>query len=163
MAQRTAIHVPLNLLGFSTGTWARSLQSNVEVYRKTAADNSPIMFVTLPIPPEFPLAREVNVESVDVYYSVTTAALEAAPVSVLRRKTLVAATGPTVATVTETEAITGDDTTGTAEGQYKLTITPSSPVRLDDNDEQLQVEVTFNAAATTVLDITAVVVNLEGG
>jgi hypothetical protein len=161
MTQRTAIHVPLALLGFSAGTWARSLVANIEAWVRTAADAANTMFVTLPIPPEYPYAHERTVTSIDVFYEIVTAALDTAPTAVLRRKTLAAGTIPTIATETETEVLSGDDTTGAAVGQYRHRITPATPVRLDGNEEQLQFDWTFDAAATSVVRIYAVRVNLS--
>ena len=162
--QRTCIWVPLASFGFSSGTWARSLVADVEAWVRTAADATPIIFCTLPVPPEFPphIPVEVNVASVDFFYEIATEAAEAAPSTVLRRKTPAAATIPALVVETEAEAITGDNTTGTAAGQYRLRITPTIPVRLLP-DEQLQMEVTVNMGTNGVLRVYGARINIEGG
>jgi hypothetical protein len=159
MAQRMMFPVPLATIGRSAGTWTHVLTTNEETLVKAAADETPILFFTVPLPAETPPPHERTIKFIDFYYEVATAALEAAPVAVIRRKELAAGAVSTLTTETETEAITGDDTTGTAAGQYRLRITPATQIRADD-DELIQVEVTINAAATTVLRIRAVTVTL---
>jgi hypothetical protein len=159
MGQRMMFPVPLATIGRSAGTWTHVLTTNEETLVKAAADETPILFFTVPLPAETPPAHERTIKFIDFYYEVATAALEAAPTTVIRRKELAAGTVSVLTTETETEAIAGDDTTGTAVGQYRQRITPSTPIRADD-DELIQVESSFNAAATTVLRIRAVTVTL---
>jgi hypothetical protein len=153
MAQKTSVWVPMGSIGFSSGTWARALTANIENWGRTAADAAPIVFCTIPMPPALPAAREVEVESIDLFYEIATAALDAAPTVVVRAVTAAAATIPTLVTQTETEAVTGDDTTGTAVGQYRHRTTITTPYRAAGNDDRLQYECTIDCAATTVLRV----------
>jgi hypothetical protein len=153
MAQRNSFIVPLTGLMFSTGTWTLTAVSDVMKYRKTAADNSPVVRFFVDPGPEGPASRARNVKKVHVPYTVATADLDAAPTTVIRK---ISEDGTTRvlsdAVLTETEAKSGTDTTGLAVGDFLLSVTLATPVRLADG-EYLQVEVTFDAAATSVLDI----------
>lgn len=152
-AQREKYILPLAALGFTAGTWTPTLTSNVLTARKTAADNAPTVVFTFTPPAETPLRWEQQVEAVELPYKVATAALDAAPTITVRKVTLNETSGVvSVATVSATTAIRGLNTTGTAAGDYVIKSTFATPTRLEDN-EYLQVEVAFDAAGTTVLDV----------
>lgn len=153
MAQRMSFMVPNTGFVFSTGTWTQTDVSGVHKQRKTAADNAPVVRFFVCPPPETPYPHERQVKKIHLPYTIATAALDAAPTAVVRKVSLNGTTRVLDdATVTETEAISGTAALGTAVGDYLLTITLTTPQRLEDH-EYLQVEVTFDAAATTVLDL----------
>lgn len=164
MAQRVMKLIPFSAIIATVGTWAAAVASNLATFNKTAADNTSVLYVPLhaALEPETPHARERNVKSVEVEYSVGTADLDAAPTAVLSKVTMDVATGVrTRATVTETEAFIGTNTVGLAVGTYIHTITPESPVRLEDNEE-LWLELTIDAAATSVVKIGRIAVEIAG-
>jgi hypothetical protein len=148
-------------LMFSTGTWTVTAVSNI-LKRKTAADAAPVVRFLVRPEPTIPHGWLRAVRAVETPYTVTTAALDAAPTAVVRRITLHETTGVlSTETLTESEIIRGTNSTGTAEGDYIHRIAFADPINLLDN-QYLQVEVTFDAAATTVLDIGAPRVEYAG-
>lgn len=135
-----------------TGTWATTVASNVRTKNKTATDETSTIYFDV-LPPIEKSATQVTqgvkLLTVVVPYVVTVAALEAAVTLALYKVTEVPGGADTAASVTGTLAITGDDTTGTAVGEYTATFTVTTPEFVQDN-VRYGVEFVINSAATTV-------------
>ena len=146
----------------TTGTWTYVTSSNVQSFNHTDADDTSI--VSIPIPfSNFGPGWQDELKAITVTYTVVTAALDAAPTAVLNRNSWVAATGvKTRAAVTQTLPCRGVDTTGTAAGAGAAG-THTAIVTIADADllnrttlRDYLLELTFNAAGTTVLKITGI-------
>jgi hypothetical protein len=161
MANRVSRFLGIGELSFSLGTWTVTAVSNVLKQRKSAADQTPV--IRFPVRPErvVPDGWYRKIKSIEIPYSVATAALDAAPTSVVRVISMNETTGVwSASSLTVTQSIRGTDTTGTAVGDFVITLN-FDPQDLNDSS-YLQVEVTIDAAATTVLDIGAPRVNETG-
>mgnify|MGYP001591717419 FL=1 len=99
-----------------TGTWAEDLASNVFSYKHTDADDTSV--VAIPVPRYNGGKTWRNSPSIiKVTYTVTTAALEAAPTAVLDKMSWASATGVTTrSAVTQALTFGGVDAVGTAAG-----------------------------------------------
>lgn len=160
MAQRMSFFVPLGDVVATVGAWARAVAAGIASLDKTAADNTSVLYIPLDAGPETPHPHERNIESVELQYSVATAALDAAPTVTFAKVTKNAATGVrSRAAITTTKAVVGTDTVGLAVGTYTLTATPETPIRCEPNEEAV-LEVTVDAAATSVVKLGSVKVNL---
>jgi hypothetical protein len=144
----------------SAGTWTASVASNIWYSRRTAADAAGVTYIPLgDVPQRDGSTKGVQLESVDVHFRVVTAALDSLA-AVLYKATL-GADGSllTVAAVT-TSYDAGHDTAAERidVDEHRMTLTPSVPAFLDDN-EYLFVEVSWDAAATSVLDFFGAMAN----
>lgn len=147
--------IPASELGavhFSSGTWTLTKTSNIVSYDKTAGDTTDTITCDIPLFGEGAYWGG-RVKSVGMLYEVVTAALDAAPTIVLDKLTLDATTkAVSRAAVTQTKTVAGTDTTGTAVGKFALiaTVADADLVATDEN-VRLQVQGTFNGAATGVV------------
>ena len=156
MAQRLTKKIQLRHVIATVGTWALTVASNLVTLDKSAADDTSVLYVPIVPEPELPHARARDIKYVRFQWSNATAALDAAPTAVLSKVTKNTTTKVrTRATVTQTLTISGTDATGTAVGTFEGLVTPSTPVRLEDNEE-LWLEITINAGATSVVKLGAV-------
>lgn len=153
MAQRTVQRLGPGAFIFSVGTGTLTVASNIVTLNSNAADQTNVIYVPLNLPAEQPLAFDQKIGKIDVEYVITIADLDAAPTAVLSRVTMSETTGVrSRATETITTAFVGTNTTGLAVGTYVMTVTPSSLAH-QENNEELWLEITMNAAATTVIKI----------
>lgn len=155
MAQRTKKFLSLSSIIATVGTWALAIASNIATFNKSAADDTSVLYIPIHegLDPESPDARERTVSLIEVPYSVATAALDAAPSAVLSKVTISETTGVrTRSTLTQTLAFIGTDTGGLNVGTFIAQVTPATPVRCENNEE-LWLELTINAAATSVVKL----------
>ncbi len=136
----------------SAGTWTVSLASNVVKSARTAADASFTTLIPIPLPSNASALKGSRLKSIDVYYTIGTAACDDFATVELEKVTLPAATAsaPTGAAVTTT--LDADHDTAAerlAVASHKMTVTLSTPVWIDD-DEAFYLELVVDAAATTV-------------
>ncbi len=145
--------IPFTEFAHSAGTWIPTVASNVWTNRRTAADAA----ATTYIPLSHLLQRDgalkgTKINSVEVHFRIGTVALDAMEAHIY--KATLAADGSllTVAEVPTTYDA-GHDTAAERidVDEHKMTLTPTAPVYLDDN-EMLFVEVVYDAAATSVID-----------
>ena len=137
----------------TTGTWAQVTASNVTTFNHTAGDDTSILDFVVPTASGYLGFDRQPIKAIKVQYTVATAALDAAATAVLNKITVNDTTGVvTRAAVTQTLTFEGTDTTGTAAGTFFAVITPATPLTPDEG-EYYTVELTFNAAATTVLKV----------
>ena len=145
--------LPFSLFSHSAGTWTATVASNVWYARRTAADAASTTRIPVLLPSNSSGSKGAYLTSVDVFYRVVTAALDALQADLY--KMTVGADGAlqTVAAVTTTYD-TGHD--AAAEridvDEHALTLTLSTPVWVD-NDEEIFVEVVVDNAATSLLDL----------
>lgn len=137
----------------SAGTWTVTTASNVWFARRTATDAAGVTFIPLDgVPQRDGATKGSMLASVDVHFRVVTAALDS--LSATLYKATLADDGSllTVASVA-TSYDTGHDTAAERidVDEHKLTLTVTTPTYLEDN-EYLFVEVSWDAATTSVLD-----------
>ena len=143
--------IPPNVLIASAGTWTFAVGTNVWSYNRTAADASFTVSVPIPIPSNSVAFKGCKLASVELMWSVGTAAMDAVAEALIYLDTL-AATGTlnTAAAVTTT-IDTGHDTAAERltldEHRCKATIT--TPLWID-NDQAYHAEMVCDAAATSV-------------
>lgn len=155
---------PASGLFNTTGTWAFATASNITTFDHTDGDDTSIL--TIPVPkPDFGLGWQNAPSAINVTYTLTTADLDAAPTAVLNKLSYNSSTGVvTRSAVTQaTIAFGGVDSTGTAAGAgaagtHIVTVAPATIEALDDTENYV-LELTFNAAATTVLKVTTISVS----
>lgn len=137
----------------SAGTWTITTASQIWFARRTAADAAGVTYIPLgDVPQRDGTTKGARLESVEILFRVVTAALDS--LSAVLYKATLAADGSllTVATVA-TSYDTGHDTAAERidVDEHTMTLTVTTPTYLDDN-EYLFVEVSWDAAATSVLD-----------
>lgn len=137
----------------SAGTWTATVASNVWFARRAAADAAATTYIPLGFTPQQDGATKGSkLQSVEIHFRVGTAALDALEAHLYK-----ATLGADGSLLTVAEVTTAYDTGHDAAAEridvdeHKMTLTPSAPVYLDDN-EYLFVEVVADAAATSVLD-----------
>lgn len=147
--------IPVNQISKSAGTWTESIASNVHKSARTAADAAFSLFIPIPIPSNGAGLKGARLKSIDVYYTVGTAALDDFATVELEKIVLPAATGsaPTGAAVSTT-LDTGHDTAAErlAVASHKMTVTLDTPAWVDDDDAYV-LQLVVDAAATTVFTL----------
>ena len=151
-----------NLCAFSAGTWTPTLASNVFSMNRTAADAAFNVFAPILTPGNAAALAGAKLLSIEVYYSIGTAAADDFATVELEKMTL-PATGTAVSGAAVGITIdSGHDTAAErkAAGDHTMTITLNSPAYIDNNDGYVLV-LNIDAAATTVFKLYGVVVNFE--
>jgi hypothetical protein len=143
------------LAQFSAGTWTPTLASNVFSMNRTAADAAFNCAIPIQLNSNSVDLKGAYLQSIDVYYTIATAAADDFATVELEKMTLPAATGsaPTGAAVTTTED-TGHDTAAErlAADDHKMTVTLSTAEWIDD-DEVFVLWLVVDCAATTVFKL----------
>lgn len=147
------IVVPFTKYAHSAGAWTQSVASNVWYNRRTAADAGATSYIPLcDVPQRDGATKGAKLTSVDVHFRISSAAIDAMEAHLY--KATMGADGSllTVAEVTTTYD-TGHDAAAERidADEHKMTLTPSSPVYLEDN-EMLFVEVVWDGSAAGVID-----------
>jgi len=147
-----------NMCSYVTGTWTDAVGAvtGTVVKEKAAADNTGVIY----IPISAALFQNSNalkgsyIKSIDMYYAVTTAALDAAgAIANIDRFVLPVNGAAFPALVAHTFTYdTGNDTAAESDDldEHTMTLTLATPFWLD-NDDLLQVRLTIDAAATSVV------------
>lgn len=147
--------ISVKQMNFATGTWTYTYASGIEKMRKTATDETATVTIPIHIPRQSD-QHGVKLKSIDVMIRVATADLDAVPGCTLYRQdfdlVVAGATGDQAAVAVTTT----DNGVVTADAQDRLlTITVTNPA-LDYGTETTcayLLELTFNAAASTVVDV----------
>jgi len=137
------------------GTWTDSIASNVAKAVRTAADASFELHIPIKLPSNAEAMKGAYLKSIDVYYTIGTAAADDFATVELSKVTLPAATGsaPTGAAV-DTTPDTGHDTAAErlAADDHLMTVELDTPAWIDD-DEYYVLQLVVDAAATTVFTL----------
>jgi hypothetical protein len=142
---------PFGLPGMTAGTWTPTVASNLVSNLRTAADASNTILIPIHMPGNEVALKGAQLKSIDVWYRVSTAALDDFATVELEKVTLPATTvAPTGAAVT-VSIDTGHDTAAErlAAAYHKMTITLTTPEWLDD-DSAYYLNLVIDAAATSV-------------
>lgn len=141
-------------MGYTVGVWTFTIVSNVGLMRHTAAANVSVIHIPITLPQNSVALKGSYLKSIDIWYKVATAAMNAVTPVV----TKVIAPGDNAAfPAVTTPAFTYDAGHDTAAERiaiqnHKMTLTITAPFWLDDDDEAY-VELTLDAALTTVVDV----------
>lgn len=145
MSQRTA----LQMITATVGTWAMAASAHIWTLDKTAAADTSILHIPVTPLQNSQESAGSKLASIDIQYVVATANLSAMAAKVY--KTTMAAEGDAPASAeipsTSTFFLTQDD--------HKVTISITTPVFIAE-DEDVFVELTVNAAATSVIKLQGV-------
>lgn len=144
--------LPFSLFSHSAGTWTATVASNVWYARRSAADAAATTRIPVLLPSNSSGNKGAYLTSVDLFYRVGTAALDALQADLY--KMTVGADGAlqTVAAVTTTYDSGHDSAAERIDvDEHSLTLSLTTPVWVD-NDEELFVEVVADNAATSLLD-----------
>jgi hypothetical protein len=147
-----------NMCSYVTGTWTDAVGAvtGTVVKEKAAADNTGVVYIPISAAmwSNSVALKGSYIKSIDLYYAVTTAALDAAGATALIDKFVLPANGaafPTLAAQAFTYD-TGNDTAAESDDldEHTMTLTLTTPIWLD-NDDLLQVRLTMDAATTSVI------------
>lgn len=144
------------MCSYVTGTWTDAVGAvtGTVVKEKTAADNTGVVYIPITLPQNSVTQMGCYLKSIDLYYAVTTAALDAAGATALIDRFVLPATGAAfpalVAHAFSYDA--GNDTAAESDDldEHTMTLTLTTPIWLD-NDDLVQVRLTLDAAATSVV------------
>jgi hypothetical protein len=151
----SAFTSPAEMTG-TVGTWAMAVASHLWTLNKTAADNTSVVKIPLKLPANSKALKGALLKSVDVYWSNATADCDAVSAEIYISTLPAAATGGSLAAGT-TVAFSYDSSHDTAakrltQATHRMTLTLTTAVWLDE-DNEAYVEVTFDAAATSVIKL----------
>jgi len=149
--------IPLLPSNFFTGVWTPQNSGNIYTMHKAAAATTTVAIIPVPKAQQGGFEADAKPSVIEVNYLVTTAALTSAPTAVLNKLTKNTDGTYTRTAVTQVLTFSGLDTVGTATGAHNAVVTITTPAELADN-ETLQLALTMNEAATSVLDINALTV-----
>ncbi len=143
----------------SAGTWTTTLASNVLSHNRTAADAAFNLFVPIRVPGNSVALKGARLESIELLWDTSVAALDGVATVELEKQTVTAAGVVSGATVTQTQDSTNDTTAKRltlASHRMKVTLTTPEWV---DNDVYYVLYVTFDAAATSVVKLYGAIAN----
>ena len=144
----------------SLGTWTESVASNIVQLAKVAQSQSPVLTFSIPRDKLGTAWGDPKIVSMSVQYAVATAALSSAPSLVFNALSMAEDTRVVSRTAkADTTTFSGTDTVGTAVGTYAVKGALDQPLELLDT-ESLTAEFTFPCAATTVLTLRGVLVEV---
>jgi len=147
-----------NMCSFVTGTWsdAAGAVAGTVTKAKAAADETGVIYipVSAAVPSNSSNGKGFYFQTIDIYFAITTAALDAAgAIANIDRFVLPANGAAFPALVAHTFTYdTGNDTAAESDDldEHTMTLTLATPVWLD-NDDLMQVRVTLDAATTSVI------------
>ena len=164
-----ALFIPPTAFGFSAGTWALTVASNVWSQDRTAADASFTIFMPIPIPSNAVALKGAKLLSVELMYSVSGAAADdfAVATALIYTDTLspTAASGSgtinTAAALASTKDAGHDtDAECLAQDEHRMKLTITTPVWCD-NDVAFHAEFVVDGGAATVVKIFGGIANYK--
>lgn len=155
--------IPPSEFQMSAGTWAMALSSNVVSRDRSAADAAFTALIPIPVPSNAIAYKGAKLKSIDVWYSIGTAAADDFATVELEKMVLgaddVAPSGAAVATTPDT----GHDTAAerlAVDSDHCMTVTLDDPAWLDDGDAYW-LQLVVDCAATTVFKFFGARANYE--
>lgn len=145
-----------NMCSYVTGTWADAVGAvtGTVVKEKTAADNTGVVYIPFTGLRSSRAAKGAYLTSIDIYYAVTTAALDAAGATALIDQFVLPINGAAFPALVAKAFTydTGNDTAAETDDldEHRMTLTITTPFWVDDED-LIQVRLTLDAAATSVV------------
>jgi len=153
-AQNThmAVKTPLAVIVATIGTWAMAVAANLWTLNKTAGDNTSVLQIPILTPQNSQDRAGGLLQSVDIYYVNATANLDAMSAKVYKAYLPAQGVAQSVVELPSTSTFT------LTQAQHKVTITITTPVYVAE-DEDVYVELTIDAAATSVVKLQGAVSN----
>ena len=137
--------------GYTAGTWTPTIGTNMVENVRTAADASFTILIPILLPSNDEILKGAYLKSIDVYYSIATAAADAVAGLAVDKITLgadgTACAGATVAVTQDTGHDTAAERLDVED--HTMTTTITTPVWIDDG-EHFVGSLIADAAATTV-------------
>ncbi len=159
-AMSQAIHP--NQVMKSAGTWTEVETSVADVWalRRSAADTTFNLRIPVVVPSNSGAQKGAYLKSVDVYFTVVTAALDSLAAAIYQTRLPADGAAASAATAHPFSYDTGHDTAPERidVDEHSLTLTLTTPVWVDD-DDLFHVELAVDAAATSVFDFLGARVN----
>jgi len=146
------------MCSYVTGTWTDAVGAvtGTVVKEKAAADNTGVIYIPVSAAAIASSSglKGSYLKSIDIWWATTTAALDAAGVTALIDQFVLPANGaafPTLVAIAFSYD-TGNDTAAETDDldEHKMTLTLTTPFWMD-NDDLIQVRLTMDAAATSVI------------
>jgi hypothetical protein len=154
-----AQYIPSSMIQKSAGTWTATLASNVLSDNRTAADAAFNLFVPILVPGNSKPLQGAKLTSVELIYSVGTAAMDSVTTVELEKISVSSAGAVTGAAVTVTlDAGHDTDAERLAVGNHRMVVTLTTPEWVD-NDVYYNLYVTFDAAASSVFKLFGAIAN----
>ncbi len=154
--------VPPTAFGYSAGTWALAVASNVWSLDRTAADASFTIYMPIPIPSNAVAQKGAYLVSIEFMYSISGAAADdfAVATALIYKDTLSVSGTINAAAVAASTKDTGHDTDAEclAQDEHRMVLTLTTPVWID-NDAAFHFEAVVDGGAATVLKIFGAIVN----
>lgn len=148
-----SLFIPPEQAQYTVGTFTDAVNSNVWSKSKSAANDTSVIKIPVPIPQNSVALKGSKLVSIDIWFKVATAALDASS-AVIYKATLPADAAAYAAPASQAFSYdTGHDTAGERidVDEHKMTLTLTTPIWLDDDDE-VYVEFTVDAATTSAFD-----------
>lgn len=147
-----------NMCSYVTGTWTDAVGAvtGTVVKEKTAADSTGVIYIPISaaVPSNSVALKGSYLKSIDIWWATTTAALDAAGATALIDWFVLPINGAAFPTLTAIAFSydTGNDTAAETDDldEHRMTLTLTTPVWLD-NDDLVQVRLTLDSAATSVI------------
>lgn len=154
-------YIPPTAMHFVTGTWSDAAGQVADTIskKKAAADNTATVNIPIIIPSNSAADKGAYLKSIEIDFEVTTAALDACSAVVNKVTRGADGSAATVTAQTFTYDAGHDSAAERIDvDQHKMTLTITTPFWID-NDEYCLVELTVDAAATSVFEIYGAVAN----
>ncbi len=157
--------VPPNKIGYSAGTWALAVASNVWSLDRTAADVAFTVFVPVPIPSNGVALKGAYLVSIEVMYSIATTLADDFASVTLYKDTLKAVAASGSGTLNTAASVVGTMDAGhdtaverKAIDEHRMKLTLTTPVWID-NDEAFHLEFVIDPAVGTVFKFFGAICN----
>ena len=152
--------IPPADIQFSAGTWAMAVATNVWSLNRTAADAAFTIYVPVPIPSNSVAMKGAYLTSIELMYSIATAAADDfASVNLYKDTLAVSGTLNTAALVSITiDAAHDSAAERLAVDEHRMVVTLDTPAWID-NDEAYHLRGVVDAAAGTVFKVFGAIIN----
>ena len=146
--------IPPNAFAYSAGTWTPTLASNVFCMAKTAAADSPNIFIPISLPGNSANFKGSYLTAIDVVWSNATADLTSVTTVELEKQVIPANTVAQTATAPTITIDTNNDSSAKrlTQAAHTMTVTLSTPVWIGAGDAYY-LYITVAAAAGSVLKV----------
>jgi hypothetical protein len=137
----------------TVGTWAMAVASNLWTLNKSAADNTSVLKIPVRLPGNAVSLKGAYLKSIDIWWSNATANLEALSALIYKATLPVQGGSHAVSALSFSYDAGHASAAGRiTQATHRMTLTLSTPIWVDDDDD-LYVELTVDAAASSVVKL----------
>jgi hypothetical protein len=154
-------YIPPTAMHYVTGTWVDSagVVAHTISRKKNAADETATVTIPVPVPGNSAASKGSYVKSIEIDFEVVTAALDSLDAAIYKLTRGADGSAFTAASQSFTYDSGHDAAAERIDvDQHRMTLTLDTPLWID-NDEELIVELSLNAAATSVFHMMGAVAN----